>query len=144
MILWVIQLVNLYDISIINFHILLQKYHENYGFKGFKWNQARFDQKYAWLSLFWVFLEKWKFLSDYLGDSENDLMIIVFLAAVESAVDVDVDVDLWFKNPALVNKIDIDILYFLLWADTSKIESSCATKITTCKFSEYCQNIYLF
>ena len=39
--------------------------------------------------LFWVFLEKWIFL----GDSEIDLKINVFLAAVESAVDGDIDAD---------------------------------------------------
>ena len=48
-----------------------------------------------------MFLEKWNFLSD----SENDLKINDFLAAVESAVDVDVDAyadgDVLFKDPAL-------------------------------------------
>ncbi len=43
--------------------------------------------------LFWMFLEKLNFM----GDSENDLKINVFLAAVESAMDVDVR----FKDPAL-------------------------------------------
>ena len=42
-------------------------------------------------------IHKW-----FTGDSENDLKINIFLAAVESAVDVDMDLDaeLVFKDPA--------------------------------------------
>ncbi len=45
----------------------------------------------------------WKndFLGDSLGNSENDLKINIFLAAVESAVDMDTDADVPFKDPAL-------------------------------------------
>ncbi len=40
----------------------------------------------------------------FTGDSENDLKINIFLAAVESAVDVDADLnaDVVFKDPAQV------------------------------------------
>ena len=37
----------------------------------------------------------------FTGNSENDLKINIFLAAVELAVDVDVDADGVFKDPAL-------------------------------------------
>ncbi len=43
--------------------------------------------------LFWAFLEERNILGDYLGDSENDLKINIFLAAVESGVAVAVDAD---------------------------------------------------
>ncbi len=89
----------LFDILIIDFHILLQKYYENYGFKGFKWNQAKICVIFLF---FWVFLEKFILLGDSLGDSENDSKINVFLAAVETAVDVNVDADVRFKDLDLV------------------------------------------
>ena len=38
----------------------------------------------------------------FIGDSENDLKINIFLAAVESAVDVGLDADVVFKDPALI------------------------------------------
>ena len=46
----------------------------------------------------------------FTGDSENDLKINIFLAAVESAVDVDADVV--FKDPALL--ISINYIFLLI------------------------------
>ncbi len=49
----------------------------------------------------------------FTGDSENDLKINIFLAAVESAVDVDVDADVRFKDPALNTFMEY-VLFVLL------------------------------
>ncbi len=48
----------------------------------------------------------------FTGDSENDLKINIFLAAVESAVDVDADTDVVFKDPALL--ISINYIFLLI------------------------------
>ena len=62
-------------------------------------------------------IHKW-----FTGDSENDLKINIFLAAVESAVDgdADLDTDMVFKDPALfpynvIIPLSLSIIFVILY-----------------------------